>query len=72
MQRVSLTGGVVYYGDKLHNLQGVYIYGDYSTGRVWGLRHDGERVTWHQELVDTPFAIAGFAGLPRSRQCPSG
>jgi len=57
----SLTGGVVYYGSKLPELQGAYIYGDYSTGRVWGLRHDGEKVTWHRELVDTPFAIAGFA-----------
>jgi uncharacterized repeat protein (TIGR03806 family) len=57
----SLTGGVVYYGDKLPELQGAYIYGDYSTGRVWGIRHNGDQVTWHRELVDTPFAIAGFA-----------
>ncbi|MDZ4685144.1 MAG: PQQ-dependent sugar dehydrogenase [Planctomycetaceae bacterium] len=57
----SLTGGVVYYGDKLLDLRGVYIYGDYSTGRVWGIKHDGTQVTWHRELVDTPFAIAGFA-----------
>jgi glucose/arabinose dehydrogenase len=56
----SLTGGVVYYGGKLPELQGAYIYGDYSTGRVWGIRHDGAKVTWHQELVDTPFAIVGF------------
>jgi len=57
----SLTGGVVYYGSKLPELQGAYIYGDYSTGRIWGVRHDGEKVTWHRELVDTPFAIVGFA-----------
>ncbi|HUQ70813.1 MAG TPA: PQQ-dependent sugar dehydrogenase, partial [Planctomycetaceae bacterium] len=57
----SLTGGVVYYGKKVPELRGTYIYGDYSTGRVWGIRHDGTKVTWHRELVDTPFAIAGFA-----------
>jgi uncharacterized repeat protein (TIGR03806 family) len=57
----SLTGGVVYYGRKLPELRGTYIYGDYSTGRVWGIRHDGDKVLAHRELVDTPFAIAGFA-----------
>lgn len=56
----SLTGGVVYYGSRLPELNGAYIYGDYSTGRIWGIRHDNEKVTWHQELVDTPFAIVGF------------
>ncbi|MDX1968366.1 MAG: PQQ-dependent sugar dehydrogenase [Planctomycetaceae bacterium] len=60
----SLTGGVVYYGSKLPELQGAYIYGDYSTGRIWGLRHNGARVTWHQELVDTPLSIVGFVETP--------
>jgi uncharacterized repeat protein (TIGR03806 family) len=56
----SLTGGVVYYGDKFSELNGVYVYGDYSTGKIWGARHDGERLTWHQELTDTSLQIAGF------------
>ena len=29
----SLTGGVVYHGEKLPELHGAYIYGDHSTGR---------------------------------------
>ena len=37
----SLTGGVVYHGEKLPELRGAYIYGDYSTGRIWGIKHDG-------------------------------
>ncbi|HEY5311706.1 MAG TPA: PQQ-dependent sugar dehydrogenase, partial [Pirellulales bacterium] len=57
----SLTGGVVYYAAELPELQGTYIYGDYSTGRIWGLRHDGHRATYHRELADTPLAITGFA-----------
>lgn len=57
----SLTGGVVYRGSKLSDLQGTYIYGDYSTGRIWGLRHNGQRATFHRELADTPLAITGFA-----------
>lgn len=56
----SLTGGVVYYGEKFPELAGAYIYGDYSSGRIWGMKHDGQRVVWHRELADTPLAIAGF------------
>jgi uncharacterized repeat protein (TIGR03806 family) len=56
----SLTGGVVYYGKKLPELVGAYIYGDYSTGRIWGIKHDGAKVTWHKLLVDTTFSISGF------------
>jgi uncharacterized repeat protein (TIGR03806 family) len=56
----SLTGGRVYRGTRLPDLVGTYLYGDWSTGRVWGLRHDGTKATWHRELVDTPFNITGF------------
>jgi len=56
----SLTGGIVYYGQALPDLRGVYVYGDHSTGKVWGAKHDGTKLTWHQELVDTPFMIPGF------------
>ena len=38
----SLTGGVVYHGDALPDLEGAYIYGDYSSGRIWGMKHDGD------------------------------
>jgi glucose/arabinose dehydrogenase len=56
----SLTGGIVYYGTKFPQLQGVYVYGDYSTGKVWGVRHDGNKITWHKELADTHLQITGF------------
>lgn len=56
----SLTGGVVYHGKSLPGLRGAYVYGDYSTGKIWGVKHDGTQVTWHQEIADTPFAISGF------------
>ena len=56
----SLTGGVVYYGDKLPDLEGAYIYGDYSTGRIWGMLHDGQRAVWHRELADTTLQLAAF------------
>jgi len=56
----SLTGGRVYRGPINEGLVGAYVYGDWSTGRVWGIKHDGEKAIWHKELVDTPFNITGF------------
>jgi uncharacterized repeat protein (TIGR03806 family) len=56
----SLTGGIVYYGAKHPELQGAYIYGDYSTGKIWGIRHDGTKALWHKELADTRLQITGF------------
>jgi glucose/arabinose dehydrogenase len=56
----SLTGGVVYYGARFPELRGAYVYGDYSTGRVWAAKHDGEKVLWHKEIADTRLRITGF------------
>jgi len=57
----SLTGGVVYYGNQLPELNGAYVYGDYSTGKIWAGKHDGKKVIWHREIADTDFGITGFA-----------
>ncbi|MGE3804804.1 MAG: PQQ-dependent sugar dehydrogenase [Gemmataceae bacterium] len=56
----SLTGGVVYRGKLLPDLNGAYLYGDWSTGKIWGIRHQKGKVTWHQELADSPLHISGF------------
>ncbi len=45
-------------------LTGAYIYGDYSTGRDWAIRHGRHESDFHKELVDTPFAISGFGNDP--------
>jgi glucose/arabinose dehydrogenase len=56
----SLTGGVVYRGSKLPDLVGAYVYGDWSTGRIWGVRHKAGKVVWHRELARTTLQITGF------------
>ena len=59
------AGGVVYYGQKLSALDGAYIYGDYSTGAIWGAKHDGDKLVWHRELARTTLDIVAFATSPR-------
>lgn len=35
----SITGGFVYHGKRLKELNGQYVYGDFDTGRVWTFKH---------------------------------
>jgi uncharacterized repeat protein (TIGR03806 family) len=57
----SISGGYTYGNrSRLPELAGAWIYGDYVTGKVWGVRHNGREVTWLKELVDTPLFIVGF------------
>ena len=49
----SITGGYVYRGDRIPDLRGVYVYGDYDSGRVWGLRLDESgKLIANAELID--------------------
>ncbi len=57
----SITGGLVYDGPRFAGLRGAYIYGDYSTGKVWGVRYEDNRIVWRRELADTSAQILGFA-----------
>lgn len=59
-EAASMTGGFVYRGNRIPELQGVYVYGDYQTGRVWGLRYEDGQVTWHEELAQTPLQLVSF------------
>ncbi len=60
----SITGGYVYRGKALPELEGVYVYGDFQSGRVWGLREKDGKATVNGELIDLtkdrPLNIAAF------------
>jgi glucose/arabinose dehydrogenase len=49
---LSITGGYVYRGKKLPALDGVYVYGDFDSGRIWGLRFVQGKLLGNGELVD--------------------
>lgn len=56
----SVTGGVVYRGGRLPEWQGVYLYGDYCSGRVWGLLRSPEGSWMHAVLFDNVGRITSF------------
>ena len=60
---ISITGGFVYRGKKkIPALQGVYIYGDYGSGKIWGLSYDqkAKKVVKNELLLDTNQPITSF------------
>ncbi|WP_161604358.1 PQQ-dependent sugar dehydrogenase [Roseiconus nitratireducens] len=60
----SITGGLVYRGTELPSLRDAFLYGDWVTGRLWGLRHDESGVTWNPVLAETGLQITSFAQRP--------
>ena len=56
----SVTGGYVYRGNRLAMLYGAYVYGDFCTGRIWGLRFENGQVTEHRRIVDSGPQISSF------------
>lgn len=56
----SITGGFVYHGSRLKELEGAYIYGDYDTGKVAAFKYVNGQATEQRELVDTPLRIVAF------------
>ena len=46
----SVTGGYVYRGQALPEFRGVYVFGDFCTGRVWGLLR-GTDGTWQDQVL---------------------
>lgn len=57
---ISVIGGFVYRGKAIPALCGAYLFGDWGSGRLWALRHDGRRVTHHRLLLTTSLAISSF------------
>ena len=55
----SVIGGHVYRGSEFPSLRGIYLFGDFCSGRIWGIRKDG--AAWDNALLaDTTLTITTF------------
>jgi glucose/arabinose dehydrogenase len=55
----SVTGGDVYRGPSLPEWQGIYLYGDFCSGLIWGMIRSGD--SWQAPILfDTAFGISSF------------
>ncbi|MBV8488562.1 MAG: PQQ-dependent sugar dehydrogenase [Planctomycetaceae bacterium] len=64
---MCVTGGYVYRGKAIPELVGVYVFGDFETGRIWGLQAQGDKLIACGELIDArknPLHIASFGEDP--------
>ena len=58
----SITGGLVYRGTEVPDLQGYYLYADYVSGKVWGLKYDldSRRVTANRHIAGDNVPVITF------------
>ena len=57
----AVTGGYVYRGASLPEMDGVYVFGDYCSGLTWTLARSGAGDQWQRTLfLNTGFTISSF------------
>ena len=58
----SITGGLVYRGQKFPELAGCYLYGDYVSTKLWALTYDAKagRVVANRPIQDRAKPIMSF------------
>lgn len=61
----SITGGIVYYGARIPELFGNYLFADYEVGNIWAMTHNGVTNTSFRWLAGDA-GIVGFGSDPRN------
>ena len=56
----SVTGGNLYRGSKFPQLNGIYFYGDYCSGKIWGAAKTKGSQWKTKKLLDTELSISTF------------
>jgi hypothetical protein len=55
-----VIGGFVYHGSAIPSLQGIYLFADFGTGKIWELQETSPN-NWTRTLVmTTDFNISSF------------
>ena len=57
----SVTGGLVYRGDKQSTFYGVYLFGDYVSKRIFGLTQENGTLKTVRQLGRIPQGLVSFA-----------
>jgi glucose/arabinose dehydrogenase len=58
----SVTGGVVYRGDRVPAIADAYVFGDFASGRLFALREQGGK--WESQQIARDATVAGFGYDP--------
>ena len=61
VEAMSITGGYTWNAERLPELRGRWLYGDYVTGKIWALRTKGDEVVEQRELLDSSIRVICFA-----------
>jgi glucose/arabinose dehydrogenase len=56
----SVTGGYVYRGSQVPQLEGIYVYGDFCTGNIWGVWRQPSGGWTGALLAQTGLSISSF------------
>ena len=59
-QGITVIGGVVYRGGQLPEWEGIYLYGDYGSGFIWGLFQGADGSWRNAVLFETGSSITSF------------
>jgi glucose/arabinose dehydrogenase len=57
---ITVIGGYVYRGQQMQEWSGIYLYGDYGSGFIWGLLRDAQGAWQNALLFQTGLTITSF------------
>ena len=67
-RKKSITGGLVYRGQRLADLEGKYLFAEYVSGEIWALTPDGDKPVGPERVqqIAEASSIVSFARDPRN------